>query len=111
MKEKLIKLLKTKGSVNFTDLPKLMPEIKGDYTMYLPLGKNGNPNIILVDKVRSEFIEEFNEVKGKIDLNLESVFSLMFDNSTVYSNMPIASKSDTRGTRECWLPSSLSLKQ
>lgn len=112
MREKLLTLLKEKGKINITDIKILMPEINGDYAIYMPVKEGYNKNILWINFVSQDFITLFNElliVEEIIDWNPEQLMSFIFDGSPIYE-MPICNIKRTKGKRTYWLPISISLK-
>ncbi len=112
MKQKLIELLQQKESIFLTDLYKLMPEINGEYAIYMPMKEGYNPNIVWCINVSQEFIKVFNELlidDKTIDWNPEEIWSLIFENAAIMSNIPLAKPNLLKTKKECWLPISIKL--
>ena len=107
MKTKLIDLLTNKKEIYFTELPHLMPEIKGEYSIYMPVKEGVNPNILWLAGVTQDFIGVFNELfteEKKIDIEVRGIFLFLADQKPIYTNIPTAKPKSLKGTKECWLP-------
>ena len=107
MKTKLIDLLTEQKEIYFTELPHLMPEIKGKYAMYMPVKEGVNPNILWLAGVTQEFIDIFNELfnkEKKIDIEVRGIFLFLADQKPIYTHVPIAKPKSLNGKKECWLP-------
>lgn len=106
MKEKLLKIIANCGDVCLTSLPKMMPEIKGEYSMYLPVKDGCNPNVLMLGGVAQDFIMAFNDLEqsGVIKKLPTSVMIAMIDGAGVYG-LPLATPSLVRKSeKECWMP-------
>lgn len=113
MEDKLLNILEKNGVVFLTELPKLMPEIKGEFAIFMPVNKGFNPNILLLHGVTQEFIKVFNKllVDDKIiEWKREDVFTLMFHGVPIYAGISMATPRRIRTKKECWLPVSIKLK-
>ncbi len=106
MKKKLIKILKEKGEVNATDLHFLIPESKGDYAMYLPVPDGYNKKTLILSGVNMKFVKAFNEVSvaKHIEIKESNILNFIWDNSPIYSNIPLMSKPYVKKNVERWLP-------
>ena len=114
MKNKLIELLKDRQQINITELPKLIPEIKGEYSMYMPVKKGFNPNILWLAGVSQDFIKVFNSLlikEKKIEWKPSNLMVFVFDQSPIYSNISIADRKLAKTKKECWLPIAIKLKK
>ena len=112
MKKKLLKLLAERKEIYFTELPELMPEIKGEYSIYMPVNKGINPNILWLAGVTQDFIKVFNELlieDKSIDWKPQNIFLLLVDGKPIYGGMPIAEPKMIKSKKECWLPMSIML--
>jgi hypothetical protein len=113
MKKKLLKLLAKKKEIYFLDLPELMPEIKGEFSIYMSVKPGINPNILWLAGVTNKFIKVFNEVlieeKSVVWEPINPMF-VIFDGKPMYS-MPIAKASLAKSQKECWLPIILKLSK
>jgi hypothetical protein len=113
MKTKILALLKERGEINITEFRTLIPESKGEYSIYMPVKPSFNPNVLWMGLVTQEFIKCFNElliVKELIDWNPKDILSYMIDNSPIY-NVKLFKKEDFKKQTECWLPIVIFLKK
>ena len=114
MKTKLIKLLSERKEIYFIELPELMPEIKGEFSIYMPVKKGINPNILWLGGVTQDFIKVFNELlieEKTIDWKPQNIFLLLVDGKPIYGNIPIVEPKMIKGKKECWLPMSIMLAE
>jgi hypothetical protein len=114
MKEKIIKILKERGEINITDFYNLIPEIKGDYAMYMPVKKGYNENILWIAGVSQEFIKAINQlmiIEKIIEWEPVNVMFFVFDGSPIY-DMDIATYNKIlKNKKEYWLPIKLKLSK
>jgi hypothetical protein len=113
MKEKIIKILKERGEINITDFYNLIPEIKGDYAMYMPVKKGYNENILWIAGVSQEFIKAINQlmiIEKIIEWESVNVMFFIWDGSPIYS-MEIATSKNLKNKKEYWLPIKLKLSK
>ena len=114
MKNKLIELLKDRQQINITELPKLIPEIKGEYSIYMPAKKGLNPNILWLAGVSQDFIKVFNSLltdEKKIEWEPRGVMFFILDGSPIYTNIPMADSKLIEKETECWLPICIKLNK
>ncbi len=112
MKEKLLKLLGERGKIYLIELPSLMPEINGEYSIYMSVKEGLNPNILWLGGVTQDFIKLFNELlieERSIEWNPENIFVLMFDGMPIYKNIALGDPKMIKTKEECWLPISIAL--
>tara|TARA_R110000868_G_scaffold263433_1_gene522048 strand:+ start:42 stop:392 length:351 start_codon:yes stop_codon:yes gene_type:complete len=112
MKEKILKLLQQKKSINITKFIKLIPEIKGEYSMYMPVNPGLNEKILWLSNVNVEFISAFNEllVKDKmITCNPSNLMNFLIDGSPVYKDIKIFEKKYAKKQVLCWYPITVDL--
>lgn len=109
MKDRLLKLLEENWELYLPELHKLMPEIDGEYAIYMPVKPKYNPNILLCGNVSTEFIDVFNQLTLEkiITLVPHSIQEILLDSKCIYSNIPLISKKDMKSKKECWLPVSI----
>ena len=110
MKEKLLKLLKERKEINLTDLPIIMPEIIGVFSMYIPVKSGYNPNILLLQNVNQDFIIAFNELQSEkiVEFKLVDIMVFIFDNSPIYT-IDLCNKKLAKTQKHCWQPTQLIL--
>ena len=112
MKMKLLKLLAERKEIYFTELPELMPEIKGEYSIYMPVKKGINPNILWLEGVTQDFIKVFNELlieDESIDWEPKNILLLLVDGKPIYGEIPLAGPKIIKSKKECWMPMSIML--
>jgi hypothetical protein len=114
MKDKIIKILEEHGGeINITDFHRLMPEIKGDYAMYMPIKKGYNKNILWLANISQEFIKTINQlmiIEKIIEWEPVNVMFFIWDRSPIYS-MKIATSKSLKNKKEYWLPIKLKLSK
>ncbi len=114
MKEKLLQLLAENkmGHIFLADLPELMPEIKGDLALYMPIKKGYNPNILWVNRVNDEFIDTFLDLitNNIIDWQPEGFLSVAFEHAHIYTGIPLFEKRMMKTKTKCWCPVRIFLK-
>ncbi len=108
MKEKLLKLLTERKEIYFLDLPDLMPEIKGEYSIYMPVKKGANPNILWLANTTQAFIKVFNELlieEKIIEWKMpQSMATLLIEGKPVYGGIPLANNKLVKSNKHCWAP-------
>jgi hypothetical protein len=107
MKQKILELLKERGKINITDFHTFIPELKGEYAMYMPVKQGLNPNILWIANVNQEFIKAFNELlidEKIIKWEPADIWCYMYDGSPIYTNMKLCEKKHIKKSVECWLP-------
>jgi hypothetical protein len=112
MKKQILKLLQEKKSINITDFLRYMPEIKGEYSMYMPVNPGLNEKILWLSGVNKEFIDAFNEllVKDKmITCNPSNLMNFLIDGSPVYQDIKIFEKKYAKKQVHCWYPITVDL--
>ncbi|MEI8046512.1 MAG: hypothetical protein WCI92_03965 [Bacteroidota bacterium] len=110
MKNKILQLLDDNNEIYLLDLFKIIPEIKGEFAMYMPIKEGYNPNILWADHVSEEFIAVFNELvvfEKKADIRPIDFLILLVDGKPIYSHIPLICKRKLRGKSPCWMPISL----
>jgi len=110
MKNKILQLLKEQNEIYLLDLFKIMPEIKGEYAIYMPVQKGFNPNVLWADHVSKEFIEVFNQLfihDQSIDVIPTSMMDILFYGKTIYAGIPFINKRRAKSKIKCWMPISL----
>ena len=113
MKQKILELLKEHREINSTDFTNLIPESKGEYTIYMPVREGINPNIVWMYGVTKQFIKDLNELmidEKLIDWKSVDVMIFVFDGSPIYT-MKICDKKCLHHQNECWLPVVITLKK
>jgi len=111
MKNKILTLLAEREKIILTELPDLMPEIKGEWSIYMPVKKGCNPNMLWLAGVNEDFITAFNELlitEQLIDWNPISAIDVMFEHKTMYV-MDLATPKLSKSTKHCWMPISINL--
>ena len=112
LKIKILDLLKRYSDYGkdlyLTDLSYLIPEIKGEYSSYLPINKlNKNPNIIIMQGISREMIKTFQQMLSSNIIKItyhEMIFmNMMFDNAIIL-NLPLANEKSFRNKEICWNP-------
>jgi len=106
MKNKLLELLTERGEICITNLKNFMPEIKGNYDIYMPVNQGINPNILWLSGVTQEFIKVFNVLlveEKSIIWEPRSVMVFMIDNAPIYK-MDIFNPKKPKSKKTCWLP-------
>ena len=110
MKNKILQLLNDNNEIYLLDLFDIMPEIRGEYAIYMPIKAGYNPNVLWVDHVSKEFIAVFNELvvfEKKADIKQIDFWSLLFDGKPIYSHIPFISQKRLKGKKTCWMPIAL----
>jgi hypothetical protein len=113
METKIIKLLKEKGSLNITELHTFIPEIKGDYVIYMPTHEGLNKNIFWLCDVSNDFIKIFNRLlieKQLINWKPINLMTWIIDGSPIYTNVKTFEKKYIKKQTECWMPIAIYLK-
>ena len=113
MKQKILELLKEKHEINMTDFHKFIPEIKGEYAMFMPVNPGINPNILWLSSVTQDFILAFNQLlidEKLIDWRPTDIKCYIFDNSPIY-DMKLCQRKDIKKQNKCWLPIVITQKQ
>jgi hypothetical protein len=111
METKLLKLLIDKGEINITDLFHLMPEIEGEFSIFMPAHEGINPNILWIGGVNEEFCKLFRKLlnyEKVIDWKYVDIIDYIIDGSPCYT-LPIANKKSIKNKKYCWLPISIKL--
>ena len=110
MKQKILELLKERKEINLTDLNELLPDIKGEFSMYLPVKDGYNNNILLLQNVSKEFIEIFNYLQQNkiIELKPVNIMCYLFDGSPCYKAILFNNKIAKKQTY-CWQPTTITL--
>jgi hypothetical protein len=110
MKQKILELLKLKKQINLTDFHKLIPEIKGDFSMYLPVNDGYNKNILLLQNVKQDFIVAFNELQAEKIATLKPTNLLIYlsDGSPCY-NEKLFNNNIAKKQTHCWQPAIITL--
>ena len=114
MKKKLLNLLAERKEIYLTELPELMPEIKGKYSAYMPVKKGVNPNILWLAGVTQDFIKVFSDLlieDKSIDWKPQDIFFLLVDGKPIYRDIPLAKQKSIKSKKECWLPVSIMLAE
>lgn len=114
METKIIEILKERRELNITELPEIMPEIKGDYSMYMPVKEGFNPNILWLSGVTQDFIKAFNSLlieKKIIKWEPRDLLLFIYDGSPIYTNIPMAENKLSKKDKECWLPICIKLAE
>jgi hypothetical protein len=111
MEEILIDILKEKNQINLTDLQKYIPEIKGEYSIYLPTNEGMNKNILLLDGVSKDFIECYNKLlkENVCEMIPVNIIDFLFMGSGVYS-LRLFKKNLMYKQTECWQPTAIKIK-
>jgi hypothetical protein len=113
MKQKILELLKERREINITDFHTFIPESKGEYSIYMSVKPDINPNILWMAGVTQDFIKAFNELlidEKLIDWKPVDIMCYMFDGSPIY-NTKLCEKKYLKKQTECWLPIAITLKQ
>jgi len=113
MKQKVLDLLKERHEINITEFPKLIPEAKGKYSIFMPVKQGINPNILWVNGVTEEFIDVFNELlidKRLIEWKPSNILMYIADNSPIYTEIDLFKKKYLKKQIDCWLPITIILK-
>jgi len=113
LKNKLISILFKRNKLMITELHKLLPEIKGVYTIYMPVKPDINPNIIWFAGVSQDFIRVFDvllNVDKSIGWDPEHILTYIFFNAPIYKHKQLSSSKQLKGNTELWLPISISIK-
>jgi hypothetical protein len=111
MENKLLQILAEYPNLHITRLLGMMPEIKGEYAVFMSTNEGLNPNILWLDGVSQDFIRLFNRVlidDKSIMWQPEDIDSFIWSQSPVYV-MTIATRRLIKGVKHCWLPISLKL--
>jgi len=106
MKEKILDLLKKNDSIYFPSLSIYIPEIAGEYAIYMSVKQNVNPNILWLNGVSQDFIKVFNELlvgEKLIKFTVDDIGDILFRGLPIYS-LPLASKRNISSKIHCWLP-------
>ncbi|MEN8122927.1 MAG: hypothetical protein ABFS35_21485 [Bacteroidota bacterium] len=114
MKTKLLDLLKERNEIYLMELPRLLPEIKGDYSIYMTVKEGFNPNILWKSNVSQEFIKLLNELLIKdevISWQPVPLFEGILDNIPFIANVPYVEKKQYHTKTECWSYIKLKLNQ
>ena len=109
LRNKLLSLLK-KEEIYLLELPNMLPEIKGEYSICVPSKEGLNPNVLMLHGVTQEFVSVLNELLGEqlIAYQDKNIMDVLFEGKPMY-DMEIASKKTIKTKKECWLPVSLTL--
>jgi hypothetical protein len=87
-----------------------MPEIRGEFAIYMPIKEGYNPNVIWADNVSKEYIAVFNEVvvfEKKADIKPIEFWALLFDGKPIYSHIPFIDIKWLKSKKTCWMPIAL----
>ena len=107
MKKKIIEILKERGVLNITDLLNLMPEIKGEYSLYMPVKEGGNRNILWIGNVNLKFKKAFDELLMRdkiIAWYPADVWEFLWMGSPCYKLPLVTPRRAKCGKKECWMP-------
>jgi hypothetical protein len=109
IRERVLEILRAREKVYLTEFPALIPEIKGEKAMYMPMKPGFNPNVLWLGMVSEQFIEVFNQLMtGEQVIGWEPetrMWMLLADSAPIYSDIPLATVSRVKkGKNECWLP-------
>jgi hypothetical protein len=108
IKDAMISILETKkDEIAITDFPELIPDIKGEYAIYMSVKEGYNPNVLWLLSVSQDFIIAFNQLlidEKKIDWRPCHLYEYLFVGSPIYTNLKPATKRLMKGKSECWMP-------
>lgn len=113
MKQKILEILKERKQVNITEFHNLIPESKGEFSMYMPVKPGNNPNILWMGGINKEFTQAINKLmvdEKLIDWEPVHLIIYLWAGSPIYANIPIATKRRAKGKKRCWMPIILKLK-
>jgi len=108
----LLKLLTPGKKIMITTLLKDLPEIKGDFAIYMPVNKGINENILWINGVSKDFITVFNNLLVDLKLitwNPEHIITYLLTESPIYSKPQITTEKQLKSQTVCWLPISIQL--
>lgn len=112
MKKKLLKLLSERKEICITQLYELMPEIKGEYGMFMPVKAGLNPNVLWLGGVSQEFIHLYNKLwleEKVIDWEPVNIWEYLFEGAPI-PTLPIVSKRKIKLSKKvCWMPIKIKL--
>ena len=106
MKKKLLQIIADTYDICLTEIPKMIPESKGEYSAYLPVKNGYNPNILMVGNVSQDFIKLFNELEQSKQIIKEpcTVMIHLIDGAPVYSLPIVTNTKGMKGKKEHWIP-------
>jgi hypothetical protein len=107
VQDKIIELVSERERVFLTEIPRLIPEIEGEFAMYMSVVDGINPNILWVSGVIEDFPEILHEllVNGdKIRWQPADLQEMLFNSKPIYTKIPIATLKMAKTKKECWLP-------
>jgi hypothetical protein len=113
MYQKILEILKERKRVNITEFHNLIPESKGEFSMYMPVNPGNNPNILWMGGINNEFTQAINKLmvdEKLIDWEPVDLMIYLWDGSPIYANIPIVTMRRAKGKKPCWMPIVLKLK-
>ena len=96
-----------------TDIAKKLPQIKGEFAIYMPVKKGINPNIFWMNGVSKDFITVFNNLlitKKLLQWQPEHLFTFIYLQAPIYSAKQLTNEKQLKTKEELWLPISITLK-
>ena len=111
MRNELLNLIKSKGTVNTTEIPDLLPIAKGEGAMFLPTNEGYNKNILILANVNVDFIRAYNELitANLIELDDIGIHEYLISGAPIYSNLQVATKKNLKTQKNIWLPTVIKL--
>jgi hypothetical protein len=106
MKRKIIKHLKENGETYLLDFLSIMPEIKGEFCIYMGTKKGLNNNVIWMVNVNKKFAKAFHELlsQGKIKWDVADLGLIILDQKRIIGSHSLVTKKIMKTQRECWMP-------
>ena len=111
MRNELLNLIKSKGTVKTTEIPDLLPIAKGEGAMFLPTNEGYNNNILILANVNVDFIRAYNELitANLIYLDEISIHEYIISGTPIYSNLQLMTKDYLKTQENVWLPTVIKL--
>lgn len=114
LKKKIITLLATKYKIMATEFLGLLPETKGNNSIYMPTLENINSNICWFNMVSQDFCRVFENLlieEKSICWNPEHIFTYYLYAAPTYKMDSITNAEQLKTNQELWLPISIQLNK
>jgi len=96
-----------------TDIAKKLPQIKGEFAIYMPVKEGINPNIYWINGISKDFSVVFNNIlitKKLIQWQPEHLFTFIYLQAPIYLGKQLTNENQLKTKEELWLPISITLK-
>lgn len=111
LKQELLKMLNYRsGDLNITEIPCLIPDSRGQESMYLAVADKVKSDILVLKGVSIELVEVITELRDAnlIQLRPETHINYLFDGSPQYS-LPIYNYKKIKKNVKYWQPTTIRL--